>query len=372
MELRGDGGKAGIEHGGGRVLSIQLLRGIAAFIVAVIHTITGFATYLHGEWLRDAIDEDLGAFAVSLFFVISGYVMVVSSRHLFGRRGGWRVFALRRAVRILPSFWIATALLGVVVAWRGYPFDWGLAARSLALVPGPLRAGEWQPQFALWPGWTLFYEALFYTVFAAALALFDNRYRVIGASAFALVLLVAGGVMLREAGHSVPFALRAVSVLFIPGMALALLREGHGLHVPPTVRWLCAVGALAAWLGMSGRGEIGRDDVWYVASAGFPAILAAIAALGGPLRIPAPRVADWLGDTSFAVYLLHVPVAHLWTVIHVLRRFNPWSFLVGAIVVLYLASWAFHRLVERPLTGFLNRRLGGRPRGDGTLEQSGV
>lgn len=355
-----------------RVLSIQLLRGVAAFLVAIVHLITAFAAYLHGESLRAAIDEDLAALAVCLFFVISGYVMVVSSRRLFGRPGGWRVFAVRRAARILPPFWIATGLLGAAVAWRGYPFDWAFAARSLALLPGPALAGSWQPQFALWPGWTLFYEALFYCVFAAALAICGSRYRVIGATALTLLVLIVAGIVLREAGHPVPFALRAVSVLFIPGMMLALLREDGILTIPPAVRWLCAAGAAAAWLAMAGRGEIGRDDLWYVAAAGIPATLAAIAVIGGPLRLPAPRFADWLGDTSFAVYLLHVPVGHLWTVTHVLRRFDPWSFLVGAVVVLYLASWAFHRFVELPLTRFLNRRLGGRARGDRRLQQSGV
>lgn len=101
-----------------------------------------------------------------------------------------------------------------------------------------------------------------------------------------------------------------------------------------------------------------QNDLAYVARAGPIAVLTGLAMMGGPLRLPLPRLVARFGDISFAVYLLHLPVAHVWiaTFRHVLRM-GPWPFLAVGIALIYAASWAFYTGVERPLTRALTRAL---------------
>ena len=62
---------------------IQSLRAIAALAVVAMHIPEDLAVRGYGDLPRFA----QGAFGVDLFFVISGFIMVYASRHLFGREG---------------------------------------------------------------------------------------------------------------------------------------------------------------------------------------------------------------------------------------------------------------------------------------------
>ena len=72
-----------------RISSLEALRFLAALCVVLYHIPT----------------IGLGAFGVDVFFIISGYVMMLSTAK------GSELFLLKRAIRIIPVYWIAT--LGV-------------------------------------------------------------------------------------------------------------------------------------------------------------------------------------------------------------------------------------------------------------------
>jgi peptidoglycan/LPS O-acetylase OafA/YrhL len=89
------------------LLSIQALRGVAVLAVVLMHV----AQYsLQRLGLSVVPLFDVGAAGVDLFFVISGFVIVYASERLFGRPGSTRIFLLRRLIRIVPIYWIATTL----------------------------------------------------------------------------------------------------------------------------------------------------------------------------------------------------------------------------------------------------------------------
>src|SRR3981189_1850523 len=92
------------------------LRAVAALSVLVTHTafLSGFNG--HGELGAITARLDVG---VALFFVISGFLLYrpfVAAR--FERRPAPRVtrFARRRALRILPAYWLALTVLAI---WPG-------------------------------------------------------------------------------------------------------------------------------------------------------------------------------------------------------------------------------------------------------------
>lgn len=355
-----------------KLVSIQLLRIIAAATVALYHQAIGFADHVGGGLQAFPLTARTGDSAVMLFFLISGYIMVVSSRSLFGEARARQVFWTRRAVRILPPYWFATLLLvAIMLVLQGQAVSTGDLARSLVLWPYMSTPASVEPLPLLWVGWTLFYEMLFYFLFG----LFVTRPRgqALAGTAAALGLLVLLGNFVPVDFVAISAATRPVLLAFVGGMALGYWREqGHAASA--WLRWLALGAAIAAWLLIERSSEAsphGLDDlVW----AGLPALLIAIAVAGGPLTLPAPHFVNRLGDISYALYLLHVPAAHCW--IWVRAQTGPiggsWTFLVTLFAGTLVASWLFFLLVERPLTRWLNVRLGTARRGDGLLQQTGV
>lgn len=296
-----------------KVAAIQALRALAALGVAVVHLTYAFARHIDARLAFLPPGDQLAQSGVALFFVISGGVMVLSSRGLFGRPRGSAVFWRRRAVRVLPPYWIATALLATVLLALGLPFAWSDVARSLVFAIGPAGSGAPAP-FALflWPGWTLFYELLFYALFGACVAF--GRSKAVALCSAALVVLIAIGTVAGSASLFAVAATRPVMLLFIAGMAIGLALE-TGQGIPAWARWACLAAAVAVFAFVPGPAQ--PLGFGYLAWAGLPAVLLCVAALGGPLRLPFGRWIELLGDASYAIYLLHVPFAHAW-----MRLFN--------------------------------------------------
>lgn len=342
----------------GKVAAIQLLRALAALSVAAGHIAFAFADHL-GPGLGLAWRaEASGQIAVMLFFIVSGYVMVIAAQGQFGQPGARWLFWRRRFIRIMPPYWLATGLLAVIfLTLFPTPIDPGRFLLSLALIPFWPESGALQPLPLLWVGWTLLYEMMFYFLFGLFLPL--SRARAILAVAGVLAGLVIAGTWVPPVNAFLFAATRPVLVMFGAGMLLAL-RRAHGATAPPTLRWLAlAASGAALWLVPMPdvTGALGWD---YLAWCGLPALLAAFAVLSGPLLLPAAGLINRAGDISYAVYLVHVPVAWFWLWFWgrlPLFDAGPWDYLVTAMLATVAISWLFHVGVERPMTLALNRRL---------------
>lgn len=344
---------------GSRIAAIQLLRALASLTVAAGHIAFAFANHLPGG-LGIAPDSDgrAGQVAVMLFFVISGYVMVIASQGLFGQEGARRVFWWRRLVRVMPPYWIASGLLAVIfLALFPQPVDPAGFAKSLLLIPywpadGGLRALPF-----LWVGWTLFFEMLFYGLFGLFVGW--RRERAVGGVLTVLALLAAVGLAVEPDSAPLFTATRPVTLVFAVGMVLASWRARGGC-APVWLRGVALLAALAALRLVDTPADPAAMGFDYVLWSGLPAILLACAVLSGPFTVPAAGLVNRAGDASYALYLLHVPMAWFW--LWLWRRLpffdpGPWDYLASALAATLVASWLFHQHIERPLTVALNRRV---------------
>ena len=80
---------------------IQALRFLAAFMVVVTH-----ATFFVSSRVSSNIEVwNTGAQGVEIFFVVSGFVMIIAARPLVGRKGASRYLFLSRFIRLVPLYW---------------------------------------------------------------------------------------------------------------------------------------------------------------------------------------------------------------------------------------------------------------------------
>ncbi len=314
--------------------SIQYLRALAALGVVVFHAC---------QWR--GLNFNVGRAGVDLFFIISGVIMW---RVTGGRQSTPRAFLWRRITRVAPFYWLVTLVVAAAV-WFRPQFLPNVSPRldhlllSLAFIPhlGPFGL----PFPLLPPGWTLDYEALFYLVFAAAL--FAPRRRQAAIVCGALLAIIAAGVILPDP----VYILIANPLLaeFAVGIGIALLAEHRALPGPIGGLALLTVGVLLlgvpAALGLFS--ELGRPFIWGPPGAFIVAGALALEQSGAMPRWPALAR---LGDASYALYLVHVPVVAIVAAVAAkLQLLHVGVFAALAVVASVVVALAAHGLVEGPL-----------------------
>ena len=280
-------------------LTIQALRAVAALLVVLLHA---FETW--GERVDPAapgVSWDNGASGVDIFFVISGFVMVVSSRRLLDQPGAWLIFLRHRVVRIVPLYWLLTTVKIIAVVVLGSvvlrtTLDFNSVAGSYLFLPVIDSAGHFRPVLPV--GWTLTYEFLFYLFFAAALALRADVLRIIipGLGLTAVLALVRA-----ENWPAWTILFDTIVVEFVFGVALAKWTL-QGFRLPTAIAGGFVLGGLALILILPMVSENTRVLTW-----GLPAF-AIVAGAVSLEPLVAPTLPRWLlalGDASYSIYLSH-------------------------------------------------------------------
>lgn len=337
------------------IYNFQALRALAALMVLFVHI-----DLLARPLGLDGHDMAFGNVGVDLFFVLSGFVIVHSTRRRPQSAGS---FAVNRIVRVVPLYWLLT--LGVFAVALVAPAmlnstdaDLVNLAKSLLFVPYQKENGLIQP--VLFVGWTLNYEMFFYLVFAAALAMCaSGARRAVWLSSAVLVAFVAWVQWAQPPSLVLRFFGYTIVLEFVMGMWIALMAErGFKIAAKPA-----AVG-----LAISGAWLIGHMFAWPAGPrwllAGIPSALILICALsleeaGHAIR---HRFVQLLGAASYALYLSHPFV--LQALGKVVAPFNNAAVAIPAIlfgfVLAHAAGIAIHLFVEKPMVAALRQRIGRR------------
>ena len=275
----------------GTVKNIQALRFYAALAVLLFHVSSIYNHYsgqLFAPW-SVALDP-VGKAGVDVFFVISGFVIWVSTdRHHYGVDA--LPFALRRLARILITYWpalIFAVLVDIYIRQRGLT-DANLWA-SISLFPLEFRSTG---RLLLPVSWTLTFELMFYLVFA--LLMFLPR----KAALAAMVLWGAASLVLAKGTFLSPFIAE-----FAAGCLL-------GYVVPHINLERISLTALAFTMGvlLFGGAAHGEDQWWRVVWFGSFGVVAVLTAVCMETRgIVAPKWSVTMGEASYALYLLHFPI----------------------------------------------------------------
>ncbi len=348
----------------GQIAGIQVLRALAALTVAFLHIEQAAGAFVGrpGQspwpWLR-ALPWEAG---VDVFFVISGFVMVLSSARMFGSAGSVRPFLARRIARVVPLYWLTTSLTVLVALLRpgllsdGLGSDWRMIAASYLFIPWPHSDGALQPVFRL--GWTLNYEMLFYVIFALFLAL--PRRGCVAAVALTVAVLIAGGRLLRPTNPQLVFWTDPIMLEFVFGAMIGAIRA-EGLRLPGWLRALLLGAGLALLLAIGPDATADRAVGYGGAAACF---VAGVTLAPARDRLPLfGRFWMLLGDASYALYLLHpFPMRgfrELWARVHFEGPAGIVSYIAASMIAAALLAVIVHVAVERPLLRAVRRALSG-------------
>lgn len=347
-----------------KINSIQALRAYAAISVMIGHAILE----AYANW--GITDHDFNEFpfiaGVDVFFLISGFIMYITSRDDFSKPGAMHMFLRRRLVRIVPLYWFFTSLMILTLLIvpgqvRTTELDLWSAITSYLFIPAERASGRVAPVLSL--GWTLNYEMFFYLCFAACM-LFQKKlgllllvlsfiiFSIIGAIVeipsvalsfwtdsivleFVMGVLVATQFQKLRSWANLAFSI----ITFIAGFTLLLLLSNIDLEIPRFIR------------------------------GGVPACLMLCGALLYPTKLDTgiPKFVLLLGDSSYALYLCH--------------RFalRPLSILLGApdiplplgiviyvtlsLILAVISSILVHWFIELPMLRFFSRKFARRTKG---------
>ncbi len=348
------------------IIGIQYLRGVAALMVVFFHSRSYFTDL--------AVWTGVGARGVDIFFVISGFIMAYSTRHVDRDSSVAResfIFLTKRIIRIVPLYWVA-------LLWTSAPY-WidGLSKANSAIdlllnlnpdliaivkdfffIPhlsiDEEEVGEIFP--VLIQGWTLNYEMFFYGLFA--LSMFFRSYRLFAAS-LVLVALVLTGKIHKFTDIAGLVYTASILIEFVFGMMVFYVYT-QTQHLTFNRVPLIVLGVVGFLLLNSGSSV---NDKYVLAVAASIIVLVFIHVFRGihlsPLKI--------LGDASYSIYLFHAAVFELarWF-IRYLELGNEGYLNITMIVLIQVISaiiigTIIYYVIEKPMLSGL-RKLLERPR----------
>ncbi|WER48968.1 acyltransferase [Cupriavidus sp. WKF15] len=358
--------------------ALTSLRFFAALVVVCSH-FAQIGLLAVPQAVQRAVDG--GRPAVSFFFVLSGFILTWNYRRPLATGGApaRRTFYSARFARIYPVLVLSLVLALPVTAWLLHDGDaallreWyglsgsdgaNLRALCASLVLQLLALTAWTPFAALnqpWngPAWSISCEAFFYALFPwllARLGACGNR----GLAAWCVALWLAQGAWIAWLQHALPVSRHGFLVAqfppthlfeFVLGICAALVHARHAAAGAVRVRvgHVLAVIALAGIVALSVLQPLA--PAFYMQSPLFGALIVGMALSGGPAFL-SWRWLVTLGEASFALYLLHVPLGRLLRLADVPAAAG-WPALAAVVGISVLVFRGY----EEPLRRRLRRRL---------------
>jgi peptidoglycan/LPS O-acetylase OafA/YrhL len=337
----------------GRHHALDLLRGLAAILVAASHFLDS----------QGVAVESLGTFSVYVFFVLSGVTMMA----VYGPRFSNAISAIdlrrfywNRITRIMPLL-IAASLVSLALAASSLGFTRHLAASALyAFMTGTALFALHLPGYLsnTIGAWSLGIEMMFYFVFPV-ICLLAATASLPQLAGIALVLIFAQQVVIALMHHWVSddplrfWHYYSTFLIYLPFFILGILIAK--LRAEPKYRNLAAaLVLLAAIAGFSlvFKVEIFETHWAYLTLTGvtFCAVYFAFMSRTPEFLVGASL---FLGNASYALYLSHPFSLRLAADAANLLGYGPLVTAVLFFPLALMAAHAIYRLFERPTQNYL-------------------
>jgi peptidoglycan/LPS O-acetylase OafA/YrhL len=304
-----------------------------------------------------------GHSGVEFFFILSGFIIFHAHRRDLGRPDRFGSFYRKRAIRILPMFWLIVIPFGLAVlaiSSRGVLTP-GKFLLDIFLIP---REGT----LTLPAAWTLQHEVVFYVLFG--LLILNLRLGLIALALWQLACVIVLVFSLLPQDYLLPLTtyFGYYNFGFLFGIAIAVLRArvdfGAYRRVLAVLGGMGFVGLLGCFIGE-----------WRIGSPFFPSpavssltyfalyslvILFLLSVKNKPRPILDVTLGA-LGAASYILYIIHEPLYSLLDKVFLLsapRTFaiSTITFLLSVLVTVVISLLIYYG-IERPTLRILRRRL---------------
>lgn len=320
--------------------SVQLMRGIAAVSVIFSHILM----------------FEVGGFGVDLFFCISGFIMM----HVTQKNDN--KFLLKRAVRIIPLYWIATFSMMALLMIMPSVFQTSILLyenliKSLLFIPAYMGSATDQSFALLRIGWTLVMEVFFYLVFFICMKINHKLRHVITTIAF--IIMVISGLLISTDNIYVAFYFSPIILEFSLGMfayKIFTKRSKDGRSMFPIVF------SAFIWTGLFIAKPVAfftNPDRFLLY--GLPSFLFFILIFKFFEHKKVPHFCVMLGNISYSLYLTHFFIVNGFSrLIYNLDEFTIIGALLSIFIVIPLCiglAWVSWYLFEKRFTNWVRKKL---------------
>ncbi|MBA1204473.1 acyltransferase [Pseudomonas capeferrum] len=323
---------------------IQYLRGLAALFVIVYHSLVMAA-------VAPYFQNPVGDFGVDIFFVISGFVMWITTDN---KRKGTLHFWWARVLRVAPLYWfftlliISAALILPSLFFNSRGIDPVFILKSLLFIPAQNPdVGDVTPVYTI--GWTLIYEMFFYFLFGFGLLIDDMRKR------FTFIVMLFSGLAL--CGMLVNFKDPVLATYtgplileFLAGVVLGYFRR-HLLNLGPKVGAGLVMAALTTLM-LVHADQSSRFWIYGIPSL---ALVSGVVVLEKYIQGTVKKIPLFLGEVSYSLYLSHPISQRVWYVVFIMlfgqiaSKEVAITYALGSVVVGVLGGVICYLVVEKQL-----------------------
>jgi peptidoglycan/LPS O-acetylase OafA/YrhL len=328
---------------------IDALRGIAAILVVVFH---------FSKAKTDSIFLRFGVTGVDLFFIISGFVILMTlekTRH-------WKDFVISRLSRLYPTYWTCVTLTAIIVIPK---FFMKVPSTKLALLyVANLSMFQQYFRFADLdaPYWTMLVEMIFY-IFMLLVFLTRQLKNIEMIGALLLVpILVYGTDWFRNAHahtfENIRFYIPLVNhfPLFFTGILFYKIKFNGG----SLLRYILLLSSFIVQLFLFNDG--GRS---YMFIAFMPYVFMLIVYyvvfsvyVNGYLSFIKWKPLLFLGSVSFSLYLFHEVFGTEVLIPNLIKIFglNYWVAAFVALLVVIAIAYLISVVVEKPAMAYIRQK----------------
>lgn len=306
---------------------------------------------------------DLGSLGVDLFFVLSGFILAhVYVARVEARSYSHADFLINRIARVYPLH-LAT-LAAMIALWAGaraLGADLPDEAFKVSDLPAHLLMihawGATQTVGWNFPSWSIsaeWFAYLLFPAFAAIWLAFRSRPLLGVAAAFALLIAVYVGSERIFQREFTELTAQVGALRIIPSFAIgvALYMLGRVRALPRGLAGPAAVLALG-WL--VAATSLRLETIWAWPGLGLAVYALAEMARAGQSGPLGGRIGVYLGEISYAMYMVHLPVDIAY--FQVLSRLgvseaSPLAIriaaLLGVFIAVIITAALAHHIIERP------------------------
>lgn len=325
-----------------RLSSLDYIRGLAALGIVIYH----FNSWSFGIFDATSVISRFGLYGVSIFYMLSGLTLFhVYEKRMFVKEGVGSFFT-KRIFRIMPLLWLATTLtiLGAKAHFGADRILLSYSGLFSFLAPQAYIAGG---------AWSVGNEICFYLIFPLLIFTFQRK-RIVFYMFTSLFLLthVYYAFFILTSDKTIPMQWGLYisplnqAVFFAAGIIIYLLSKRRQMSTKYAVTLLAAGILLFAFFPVTGaRSNLITGYVNLLFLLFSCMIVYATLNINATLLLPVHRSLEWLGEVSYAVYLLHPLIWKLVDIIkmHYFKSLNfAGTFILAVVLTLIISHFTYN------------------------------